>query len=199
MYKRDIDLNSLPINQGKKDHPEHFEIQEYSNEEIIDSVVEQMKDTLFSGKIYSADDTSVLALKEQRTKALLERYNLNIGDIYYHFNQCGTLFHGMHKFKLNRIDEGCSCDTPYYVEFESTNNNGNKYTKHVNSNEIKKYFKSEKDAWSFYKDILKQDIKKSKHLIERYKNCVEQIDNIIKEINVNSSTFVGEKLDWGKL
>jgi hypothetical protein len=53
MYKREIDLNALPIDQGKGDGYcpenlkwENLERHDYSNEEIVDSVTEQMRGTL---------------------------------------------------------------------------------------------------------------------------------------------------------
>jgi len=76
-----------------------------------------------------------------------EIYGVDIGDVYYHYETIGSVYWGMKKFTIKKVGTGCMCYTPFYVELEFTNNDGEISCHHVSSEELVKDFSvTEKEA-----------------------------------------------------
>lgn len=106
-------------------------------------------------------------------------YGVDIGDIYYHYETIGSVNWGMKKFVVTKVDTGCMCNTPFYVDLQFTDNKNELSTHHVNSEDLKQYSCTEKQAWEKYYEYCSKEIQRHYTVIDSYKQSqIEAIQKI---------------------
>ena len=116
-----------------------------------------------------------------------EVYGIDVGDLYYKYEEIGQLFWGMHKYTVKNIGTGCMCRTLFYVDLEFTNNENKKSSIHVNCEKLNQFSKTEVEAWRKYFNSLNKEITRLKELIEKTESEKIKINNKIKEL-INEQT-----------
>jgi hypothetical protein len=111
------------------------------------------------------------------------------GDIFYHYNNTGTLYWGMHRFIFNETKNRLDTDLKerVYVELSSIDNNNNKYEKSILLSDFKdEYFNNLRDAWEYKIRSLERINKEFLGKIRKNEWRIEQIKvNILKSNNLN--------------
>jgi hypothetical protein len=108
------------------------------------------------------------------------------GEKYFHYNQTGSLFWGMHEFTVTEARYCCE-KHGYFVNMTSIDNYGSIYTKSVYKESLEReYFKNELDAWKAYQEDLKRQIHRRRTVIARLEVGVSEAQARIAELSEGS-------------